>query len=282
MKNQTRKTSLLLIIVATIAILFSACCKEQEFDLVEKEVQISGTIKGIIIEGPWEVVVTQDSENNSATIQYNVPESKIRTELRSNGYLFIRVHNVNNYNRVKLKANIKATELKNIEGSGATIIYTYGEFDTSADIILSGASKIDGFSCKGEYLSIDLSGASRVKNCTFTGNRFDAMLSGSSNANFRNLEVEKRCKVNGSGASRFDGSGYAGETSFTGSGSSFFHTFDLESEKLDIDLSGASLAEVTVNQTITGRLSGASTLKYKKATDVRVSTSGGSKVIPVE
>ena len=282
MKNQTKKTSPLLIIVAIVAILFSACCKEKEFDLIEKELQISGTIKGIIIEGPWEVIVTQDNENNSATIQYNVPDKKIKAELRSNGYLFIRVHNLNNYHNVKLKANITAAELKNIEGSGATLIYTYGEFGTSADISLSGASKIEGFACEGEYLKIDLSGASRLKNCTFKGTRLDATLSGSSNATFRNIEVEKRCKVNGSGASKFEGSGYAGETSFFGSGSSFFHTFDLESEKLDIDLSGASLAEVTVNQTITGRLSGASTLKYKRATDVRVSTSGASNIIKVE
>jgi len=282
MKNQ-KKPPLLLVIAAIIAILFSACYKEKERELVSKEIQISGEIKGIIIEGPWEVSVTQNSENNSATIEYNVPDSKIRTELRPNGYLFIRVHNLNNYRNVKLKANIKATELKNIEGSGATIIYTYGEFNASTDITLSGASKIDGFWCEGESAKITLSGASILRHCTFKGKRLDVTLSGASNATFRDIEASNRCKVNASGASRFTGSGYAGETSFSGSGASTFHTFDLESEKLDIDLSGASSAEVTVNNTIKGRLTGASTLKYKKATDVSgVSRDGASKVIRVE
>lgn len=280
MKNQTKKTSLLLALAAIIAILFSACCKETERELTSKEIQISGEIKGIIIEGPWEVVVTQDSENNSASIEYNVPDNKIRTELRSNGYLFIRVSSLNNYCNVKLKATIKATALENIEGSGAAIIYTYGQFNTSTDITLSGASKIDGFLCEGNA-NITLSGASIVKKCTIKGDRLDAKLSGASDATFRDVEVT-HCKINAAGASKVIGSGYAEEASFTGSGASLFHTFDLESEKLEIDLSGASSAEVTVNYSIRGRLTGASILKYKKATDVMVTTNGGAKITKVD
>jgi len=93
----------------------------------------------------------------------------------------------------------------------------------------------------------------------------------------------KRLKVNASGASQMTGEGFAGESSITGSGSSHFYFYDLESENLTLSLSGASSAEVTVNETIKGTLTGASKLKYQKADNVSgVSTTGGSKIVQVK
>jgi stress response protein YsnF len=176
-------------------------------------------------------------------------------------------------------ATITATDLVAVEGSGATTIRTTGVYKGS-DITLSGASTINGFFCEGNSTKIKLSGASTLKNFTFTGNSMKATLSGSSNMSF-DTEVEY-CEVDCSGASKFEGSGYAAATSFNGSGSSSFKTLSLESENLDVDFSDASTGEVTVNNKIKGRLSGASTLKYKKATDVNVDLSGGSKLIPLD
>jgi len=283
MKNQPKKTTMLLAIVAAIIVLFSAGCRDYDnYELIEKDVTISGFIKGIIIDGPWEVSVTQDSENNSATIQYNVPSHKIKAELRPNGYLHLKLYNLTNYRNVKLKANIRAAALENIEGSGAAGIYTYGIFLTSSDITLSGASTIDGFLGMGDYIKMNLSGSSKLKKCQFRGKRIDATLSGASDATFAQAEVN-RCTVNGSGASTFRASGFAEETNFTGSGASYFYTFELESENLDIELSGASNGEVTVNHKIKGNLSGASILRYKKAEDIKnVTITGGSKIIKVD
>lgn len=283
MKNQTKKLSLLLAIAAVFAILFGACCKDYEnYDLVKKDLSITGKIKGVVIEGPWEVTITQDDENNSAFIEYNVPESKIKAELRPNGYLHIKLYNLNNYRNVKLKANIKAVALEVVEGSGATHFYTYGQYVNSSDITLSGASTLDGFLCEGDRIELDLSGASKLKKCAFKGKRINAKLSGSSDAIFSSVEVD-RCTVNASGASKFSASGYSEEINFTGSGSSDFYTFELESENLDVDLSGASKGEVTVNHKIKGNLSGASTLSYKRATDVsNVTLSGGSNITKVD
>jgi len=282
MKNQTKKSTLLLTIVAAIAILFSACGNDYEnHELIGKELIINEAIKGIVIEGPWEVTFTQDDENNSAFIQYNVPDKKIRAELWSDGYLHIFIYNLTNYRNVKLKATIKAATLERIDGSGAAIIYTYGNFNSSTDITLSGASLLDGFVCEGDKEVINLSGASIMKKCSFKGKSIDATLSGSSNVFYSNIGVE-RCKVKASGSSIFNGSGYAEETNFNGSGSSTFLTFELESENLDIDLSGASNGEVTVNHKIKGVISGGSILKYKRAEDISgVSTTGGSKIIKV-
>jgi len=282
MKNQTKKSTLLLTIVAAIALFFSACDRDSEkYDLIGKELIIHDAIKGIVIDGPWEVTFTQDDENNSAFIQYNVPDKKIRADLWPDGYLHIFIYNLSNYRNVKLKATIKAATLEKIDGSGAAIIYTYGNFNSSADISLSGASILDGYACEGDNEVIYLSGASIMKRCSFKGKSIDATLSGSSNVFYSNIEVE-RCTVKASGASIFNGSGYAEKTDFNGSGSSTFLTFELASENLDIDLSGASNGEVTVNHKIKGTLSGASILKYKKAEDISgVSTTGGSKIIKV-
>jgi carbon monoxide dehydrogenase subunit G len=282
-KNQTKKGALLLTVLASIAILFCACCKDADKrELVKKELEITGEIKGIIVEGPWEVYVEQNNEKSSATIEYNIPEKRITTTLRPNGYLHIKISNSYNYRNVKLKASICAATLERIDGRGATAIYTYGQFLTTTDIALSGASKMDGFLCEGNNAKIHLGGASEILNCVFKGSHFNADISGASKILSLDLDVSN-CTVNASGASRFNGNGSALETSFTGSGASHFYTFDIESNNLNVHLSGASEADVTVNNTIRGDLSGASTLRYKKAVNVSgVSTSGGSKIIRVE
>jgi hypothetical protein len=276
--KQVKKLASWVAFLAIVVVLLNACHKTGT--LTQQDISITGEIKGVIIEGPWEVVIEQNNVNNSATVEYNVPKDKITAKLLSNGYLHIKVSSIGDYRNVILRANIAASFLENIEGSGATNIYVHGQFSNSTDISLSGASKLDGFLCVGESANVNLSGASKLKKCTFKGNRLDVVLSGASDADYRNVEVN-RCKVNASGASHFNGDGYAVETSFTGSGASSFKTFDLESENLTIDLSGASIAEVSVNNTIKGRLSGASTLKYRNATNVQVDVEGASKITQV-
>ncbi|MDR0206954.1 MAG: DUF2807 domain-containing protein [Bacteroidales bacterium] len=281
MKNQAQKNNFLPTFAAAIAILFISCSTTDygKYELIERDIPITGTIKGIIIEGPWEVTVTQNDNDNSAFIQYNAPDNKIKAELRPNGILHLKLYNRSSKRNIKLTATINAAELKTIDGSGAAIIYTYENFTTSADINLSGASLLCGFYCEGDKEVINLSGSSIMKKCTFIGKRIDATLSGGSNVTYSNIEVDK-CKVDVSGSSIFTGSGYAEETDFNGSGGSTFFTFELESENLDIDLSGSSEGEVNVLHKIKGTLSGSSILKYKKAEDVSdVTLTGGSKII---
>jgi hypothetical protein len=282
--KKTKTLSFLFGSLAAIAILLTACCKDdkscRDSTSVTQVVPVSSDILGIIIEGPWDVSVTQDITKNDATIEYPACfENKVTATLRSNGYLHIKVRG-SIRSHYHFSATISATDLVTIEASGATTIRTTGIYKGS-DISLSGASTINGFFCEGSSTKIKLSGASTLKNFTFTGNSMKATLSGSSNMSF-DMEVEY-CEVDCSGASKFEGGGYAAEASFNGSGSSTFKTLSLESENLDVDFSGASTGEVTVNKKIKGRLSGASTLKYKKATDVSgVELSGGSKLISLD
>jgi hypothetical protein len=283
--KKTKTLSILFGAVAAIAILLAACCKGDDCckdgTSVTREVPVSSDILGIIIEGPWDVSVTQNITKNDATLVYpSCYENRVTATLRSNGYLHIKVRGSVSAPHNQFRATINATDLEKIEGSGATTILTTGIYK-GRDISLSGASKIDGYFCEGNTTEIMLSGASTLKNFTFTGNRMNAALSGASKMIFYS-EVEY-CTTDCSGASKFEGYGYAAKTTFNGSGASSFKTLDLESENLDVDFSGATTGEITVNNRIKGDLSGASTLKYKRATDVTgVHLSGSSKLIRLD
>jgi len=280
-KNQ-RKSLVLLAIAAIVAIEFSGCgkdCYECQVFTTE-ELSITDKITGIIIDGPWDVTITQEDTDNSAVLDYCVSEkSKVSARLLSNGYLHIRVSTRRNVHHNDFRATIQAASLKKIEASGAASIRTYGHFCSLENISLSGASAVNGLSGEGFFAKIKLSGASTLKDFSFDGNSINADISGASNANFDNLNLEY-CKVDCSGASVFAvRKAYVPECLFIGSGASSFKTRNLESENLVIHLSGASTAEVTVNNTITGSLTGASMLKYRKAVNVSgVSTSGASKI----
>ena len=251
-------------------------------ELIQKEIPISEKIKGVIIEGPWEVTITQDDTNNSASVEYNIPDSKITTEVRPNGYLYIRSSFMSSCRNKTLNATINAASLEKIKASGTATLKTHGQFSSNCDISLSGASKLNGFSCEGTHANISVSGASKLKNFSFKGDRADVDMSGASKIDFHNLNVQ-RFKVDASGASHLYGNGYVSDISVTGSGGSHFNIYDLESEFLNVSLSGASSAEVTVNKTIKGTLTGASTLRYKNAENVSgISTSGVSRIIHVK
>ena len=286
--KQTKKSLFMLTIVAIVVILFTAChkdCYEGCDGYTTETVAISGQIKGVIIEGPWNVSITQSDTDNSAELQYcSSKKVKVTSQHLPNGYLKVKVttRGAINIHHDDFKATIVAASLEKIEGSGACYISTFGHFGSLSNISLSGASVISGLSGDGTSLRIDLSGASNLKEFKFEGQKIDAYFSGASIGRFDNINIEEFI-LDCSGASNINCSGYAAKTSFNGSGASILKTLSLELENLDIDLSGASNAEATVNNKIKGRLSGASILKYKRATDVGdVHCSGSSKIIKLD
>jgi hypothetical protein len=283
--KKTKTFPILLTIAATMAILFSACCKGDAYckddTPIKQEIPVTGKILGVIIEGPWDVSITQDSLNNDAMIEYPAcAKNNITAELRSNGYLHIKVRKAYGSHN-SFRATINATALENIDGSGATRIRTYKQFYSVSDITLSGASTLTGLMSIGGNIRLSISGASTIRSFTYDGNQMDAAISGASNVSLSEVNMVFG-EVNCSGASTFEGRGYAAKTIFTGSGASTFKTLNLESENLDVDFSGATKGEVTVNSNIRGRLSGASVLKYRKATHTNVEVSGGSQLIRLD
>jgi Putative auto-transporter adhesin, head GIN domain len=112
----------------------------------------------------------------------------------------------------------------------------------------------------GDDLHVELSGASRLDGA-----------------------AELRSMTAGlSGASELALSGRVGNVSASASGASHLALERLEVDALEVELSGASHAEVAVHRTISASLSGASSLRYRGApTLTRQDTSGGSSIARV-
>ena len=81
------------------------------------------------------------------------------------------------------------------------------------------------------------------------------------------------------GASSLKLSGETKDLVISASGASHAKCFELMSENADVDLSGASSADVFASISVKGEASGASNVKYKgNATSVVVNTSGAGSV----
>lgn len=125
----------------------------------------------------------------------------------------------------------------------------------------SGASRISfGDRLQGNDLRLELSGASRMDGGVDLGSMTTSL----------------------SGASELTLSGQLGRLSASASGASRFELLELQVDELEVSLSGASSAEVSVRRTISASLSGASSLRYRGApTFIRQDTSGGSTITRV-
>ena len=208
-------------------------------EMTNLEINNPEHIKGIVADGPWDITVYQ-SETPNAYIDYK-DSYDITAEVRSDGYLHLKVkHRYLRPNlRKDLKVVIEMPYIEHIKASGACDISLYGEFE-------------------GDHCRINLNGASDIKKFDFYGNSLNLDLDGASGCNM---------------------SGEVNHVKMSGSGASDFHMYNLTTETLDVNLSGASDAEITVNERITGKLSGASTLKYRGNADRSdVKTSGASDI----
>ena len=208
-------------------------------EMTSLEINNPEQIKGIVADGPWDITVYQ-SETPNAYIDYK-DSYDITAEVRSDGYLHLKVkHRIIRPNlRKDLKVVIEIPYIEHIKASGACKVSLNGEFE-------------------GDRCNINLNGASDIKYFDFYGNSLDLDLDGASGCNM---------------------SGEVHHVKMSGSGASDFYMYNLTTETLDVNLSGASDAEITVNERITGKLTGASTLKYRGNADrSNLKTSGASDV----
>lgn len=116
---------------------------------------------------------------------------------------------------------------------------------------------------------IDLSGASTVifENTWATENRAKIELSGSSE--IRGGEVKaNRLEIDMRGASKANIYGFAENLFADLSGASDLRDYDLTAQRLDIELSGASEAFLSASESIDIEASGASVLNYKGPAEV--------------
>jgi hypothetical protein len=258
--------------------IFSGCIKNRE--TLRKDIAISGTIKGIIVEGAWKVNVFQDDNNNSAYIEYSAfLDNRIVAEARGDGYLYLKSKFHGNIKRDDLEATIVVSNLKLIKAAGASDIVMNGDYHNPyCEIELKGASKLHRFSSFGERLDIELTGASEINGLDYTGHFVEMELEGASSikngrcyADIANLEL--------AGASKCKMGGDTQSITMLGNGVSSFYMLNMSTQFLDVRLNGSSDAEITVYERVTGKLSGASELKYRGHPDISgVQLVGASKI----
>ena len=124
--------------------------------------------------------------------------------------------------------------------------------------------------------ALEVSGASEATVDGVAAETFDLEVSGASNAV---VDIETSAlSVEVSGASNVVLSGDGDTLTLDGSGASTIDLLDFSAELAEIDLSGASDADLGQIRQVDGELSGASNLSAAPDTDVSVRTSGAANV----
>ena len=135
-----------------------------------------------------------------------------------------------------------------------------------ADVTVTLLEAIEGSGAVGIHLSAPI-----------VGSALDLQLSGASELDGP-MDIASMTGVM-SGASEVTLSGRVGTLDIEASGASDLAMLDLEVDALRVNLSGASSAEVSVNDSIEASLSGASTLRYRGDPDVStLDVSGASSI----
>jgi hypothetical protein len=206
---------------------------------VIKQNRSVGGFHGIDVSGGLDVFVKQDGSESVSVETDSNLQEYIYTKVE-NGVLVIHQENNTSLNSTgKIKIYVSGKDFESFEASGAS------------DII--GGSKITS----SQGLDFHVSGASKIE-----------------------LDI-KAPSISGelTGASSLRLSGETKDVVINASGASNAKCFDLMAENADVDLSGASDAQVFASVSVKGEASGASNVKYKgSATNVVVNTSGAGSV----
>ena len=174
----------------------------------------------------------------------------VRIETDENLMEFIQVSENNGWLRVEVRDHFNLDPSKSIN-----VFVSAPEFN---GLTASGASEImsDTKIVCTDPMDIDVSGASEIT-LEIKAPRIKAGLSGASKATFR---------------------GETKDISLHGSGASEFRCFDLMSENADVDVSGASNADLFASVNLKAEASGASNIRYKGKPSVSSNTSGAGNV----
>lgn len=183
-----------------------------------------------------------------------------------------------------IEVEIKKGSRFHVQKSGPSEAVRHLELDQSGDVLFirmeegyfNLKSKPRVIVTMPELYHITLSGAAECKTDAFAGNRLSIGCNGASSlemkAEYDALDVEL------SGASRMNLEGYCKDMSIDCSGASRFNGDRMRSEKVRLDVSGASEIVIGQSTSIGGDLSGASKLRYFGNPELQVSSNGMSKI----
>ncbi|MCL2683166.1 MAG: DUF2807 domain-containing protein [Bacteroidales bacterium] len=143
-------------------------------------------------------------------------------------------------------------------------------FQSLNNLVVSGIARVSSEDkIVGDELKLELSGSSHTRLIL----AYDDILlraSGASHLNLKLLEQANVLSVQSSGASQLNLSGAAQTLSIQGSGAVSISAEQLETQEINVVLSGASHARLNT-KTATGSISGASTLHFNPEADNQVS-----------
>jgi|SRR5215207_3505089 len=178
--------------------------------------------------------------------------SSVKVEADQNLMEYIEVYNDGNTLVIKEKDGV------NLDPSKDILVYVAAP--TFKDIDVSGACDIigDGPISANDEMSVNASGASNI-NLQLNASKLRSELSGSSHLNLK---------------------GQVTDFSLHASGASEIKTFELVADNIELDLSGASEAEVNANKKLDVEASGASNVIYKGRPAITQNSSGASEVRP--
>jgi hypothetical protein len=209
---------------------------------IKTESRTAGIFSSVDVSGNIDVYVTQDSA------------SIVRVEADEN---------LMEYIIIKTESDVLVVEPKdgyNLSGSKHIKVYVSSPVFKKFEI--SGASSIEceGMLASSESIAIQLSGASKTK-----------------------LELRApKISIDASGASTAIVKGQTKDLLIDCSGSSDAKCFELLSENADVDVNGASNADVFASVKLNAEASGASDVRYKGNAAVTQNTSGAGSVKKVE
>ncbi|PLX05447.1 MAG: hypothetical protein C0598_14675 [Marinilabiliales bacterium] len=241
------KTKSILLILFAISIVFTSCSKKNEFikpsgNVITKTMSVDD-INKLDIEGPYNVSVSLTSDEEGVII-----------EADDNLHQYIERLQIEDRLVVKFTQNITVdyeTATLNLIISMKSLINIYGA--GAINLIVNDEINTDHF-------HLELSGASNFQG-KVNSNSFSAILTGASDINII---------------------GSTGEFEVIVEGACEMYGFDFATNTLDADLEGASRINLTVNNSMDVKASGASSVYYKGDAIINSQKlSGDSKIVKV-
>lgn len=270
----------LLLTIAATALSLVALMAEEKTKVYE-----FGDITGIEVGFLYEVHITEGSSGKVKVVYESDYEKHLRVRYReSESRLLLELNDIptkyKRGNQPYINVYIEMDHIGSIVLTGAGKAYFDGKF-TSDDlrIAMSGASGLSGLDVRGEYLDMTCSGAAKADVTGDFKNGVEFEMSGAAKGKLRMNTPELNgelsgacsltftgdiddCELECSGASKVELSGKGNKLNLEGSGACRLDTRDFIADAVDVELSGASGAEVYAEKTLRYDVSTVSKLTY--------------------
>lgn len=214
---------------------------------------------GVEAGGSFETFLQRGNEESVKITTEGVDIKKIITEVKD-GVLKIHLEK-GNYRNIKVKVYVTFKNLESISNSGS------GSLNSESD-----------FNANNMKLSFSGSGSANLKG-RIKAQQTNLQVSGSGSVNLGALETDSfNLSVSGSGELKI-ASGYAKAQNIQISGSGSLSAYGLKSDTCAISVSGSGSAELTVEKSLNGSVSGSGNVNYKgNATAVSSNVRGSGRI----